>query len=315
MILILSRNEQDNETDLVCRCLMYHEVAFRRVNVDDFLLRNVFVSQEFFVIDGEKFCFQDFDLVWIRRGFTSYNSRFSDKEYDSQSNSEINLFNFQEWNLFMKFLFMQIPPERMVNQARGYFADKIDQVLLAKEIGLPAPDSFYSNNASDLRQYESREIISKPGGNLGYLRRKDKVVKSYTEIVNTETLPPNFQTAFFQEKLEAQHEIRTLYLNGELFNCGMIKAENSVQHVDIKNQKGLRCHPVNLPESFAEKIREFMQKIGFRIGFIDILKTANGYQFIEMNPYGKFLFYSHACNFNFEHRIANFLINEVSQRR
>lgn len=315
MILILSTNEQDNETDLVCKSLIYCEVDFLRVNVDDFHLGNVYVSEAFFVVGGTKYRFQDFDLVWIRRSIANFNGMFHNNAFDAKSNLRINLYNFQEWNLFLKFLFLQFPKERMVNQAAGYFADKIDQLMLAREIGLAVPESLFSNNANDLQQYESREIISKPAGNLGYLQRRGRTVKAYTELVAPETLPSHFLPAFFQEKLEATYEIRTLYLDGDFFNCGLIKARNSSHPVDVKNQDGLRCQPVSLPAPFSAKIREFMKRIGFQIGFVDILKTASGYQFIEMNPYGKFLYYSHSCNFNFEHRIANFLMHEANRKK
>ena len=315
MILIISGNEKDTETDLVCRSLMYHELDFLRLNMDDFLTRKVYVSQSFFAIEGNKYEYQDFDLVWVRRNLATYNSMFQDGAFDYRSNLAINLFNYQEWNLFAKFFFNQFPQHKMVNQARGYFADKIDQLLLAKEIGLNTADSLFSSNVEHLKLYEKRELISKPAGNIGYLSQNENIVKAYTEVVDLETLPPHFMTSFFQEKLEANYEIRTLYLNGELFNCGLIKPQNSENNIDIKNQVDLRCQPVNLPEHFAGKIREFMEKIGFRIGFIDILKTADRYEFIEMNPLGKFLYYSYACNFNFEHRIANFLIHEARQNK
>lgn len=315
MILIISGNEKDNETDLVCRSLMYQEIDFLRLNMDDFLGQDAFVGQDFFVLKGRKYAYHDFDLVWVRRNIASFNSMFRDEAFDYRSNLAMNLYNKKEWNLFAKFFFTQFPQERMVNEARGYFADKVDQLNLARKIGLPTADSLFSNNARDLQRYEQRAVISKPAGNLGYVRRNEAVVKAYTEVVDHETLPANFLNAFFQEKLEGIHEIRSLYLDGEMYNCGLIKPNNSENHIDVKRQEGLRCQPVSLPPTFAAKVKEFMQGLGFRIGFIDILKTATGYKFIEMNPYGKFLFYSNACNFNFDHRIANFLIHEARRNQ
>ena len=52
MILIVSGNEKDNETDLVCRSLMYQEIDFLRLNMDDFLGQDAFVGQDFFVLKG-----------------------------------------------------------------------------------------------------------------------------------------------------------------------------------------------------------------------------------------------------------------------
>ncbi len=311
MILIFSNNEQEDETDLVCRSLMYHEVPFRRINVDEFQQRNVYVSEDFFVIENEQYHFREFDLVWIRRSRSSFAPPFHDDAFNQESNLKLNRFIQQESKLFLKFLFAQFPKERMVNQASGYSADKIDQLLLAREIGLSIPGNLYANSSSLLQQFERREIINKPGGNLGYLQKGGKTVKAYTEVATAENLPKEFQTSFFQEKIEAVHEIRTLYLDGELFNCGLIKTHGGSHPIDIKNQEGLRCQPVKLPQAFADKIRTFMERIGFRIGFIDILRSRQGYHFIEMNPYGKFLYYSYSCNFNFEHRIANFLMHEA----
>lgn len=316
MILILSSNEKEAETDLVCRGLFFQKIDFLRLNVDDFLNKNCLVTDQYFVIEDKKYFYGDFDLIWVRRNITSLNTNFKGEDLDYRSNLSLNIFNFREWNTFIKYFFTRFPAEKMVNRASSYFLSKVEQLDVAREVGLSVPNSLFANSAQQLQSHpQGTELINKSANNLGYIQRNGKTHKAYTEVVSPDTIPNQFLVSFFQEKVEGIHEVRTLYLDGKLYNCGLIKPENADNHVDVKKQSDLRCHPIDLPPEFEEGVRAFMQRIGFRIGFLDLIKTDKGYRFIEMNPYGKYLYYSHACNFNFEHRITNFLIHEAAQQR
>jgi len=54
-----------------------------------------------------------------------------------------------------------------------------------------------------------------------------------------------------------------------------------------------------------------MKSVGFKVGTLDVIKSKDDYHFIEMNPIGKFSFYSDVGSFGMERKIAELLMEEI----
>lgn len=193
----------------------------------------------------------------------------------------------------------------MVNKLDGYFMSKISQLELAHNFELNPPKSFFTN---DLTLLDRKSVyIHKPASNLGYVKGEGGVFAAYTELLATDLKLQKLFPSFIQEKLDALYEIRITYCNNLIYACGMIKSGDE-SNIDVKEQDSVRYSPVIIPEEYQRKIKAFMKAIGFKIGSLDIIKSKKNYHFLEMNPIGKFAFYSDVGVFGIEEKIADLLI-------
>ena len=308
MILIISNNELDNETDLVCRWLIRKEANFLRLNMDDFLRHSCLVGMKDFVYNGKRYSYTDFSKIWVRRKLNRLPITFKDENFDTISNVDVNNFQQGEWEKFMHFFLSRFPHDRMINKAEGYFLSKIEQLDLAEKYELNPPASYFGNSL-DLFGTE-KSLIHKPAGNLGYLQGKDGVYAAFTEVIHPSLKIERLLPSFFQDMVNALYEIRVLFCNDQIFACGMIKSDEE-ENVDVKKQDSVRHSPVLIPIEYQNKIKAFMKSVGFKVGTLDVIKSKDDYHFIEMNPIGKFSFYSDVGSFGMERKIAELLMEEI----
>lgn len=304
MILILSNNEVDLETDYIIKWLKFYKAPYLRLNFDDFINLPFEIGHNFFFSQEKQYLFSDFKTVWVRR-ITTNTSFDYDNDFDVKSNEIVSYHLKEELESIFKLFLRRFPKKIMVNAYKAYFIDKIEQTEIANSVGLLTADFTISNHCN----FDLKNKICKPINNIGYLLYKDSIHSSYTLDMESDdtNFPTNFFPSFFQDKINVKNEIRVMYVNGEFFSTALFY-DDEKNIPDLKLRK-IRTSKYNLPNNIKTKLKAFFDEINFAIGTVDLIKsTTNKYYFLELNPTGKFLYYSDQCNFNLDQKIAKFLI-------
>lgn len=304
MILLFSNDENDQETNEVINWLIHYQQKFLRINSEELLNRYFSYTDTHFTIDEERYTFSDFKCIWIRRwdfNFTLYENELN---LDQFSFNRLGTFYYQEWEAITKDFWSKFPKKAFINNPGNYFLTKLEQQSIAKSLQITTPTNKVINS---IHKHLLSNSITKPVANIPYLFRGEETLSTYTtkiEDINKEDNEIVFPS-LLQECIYSDYEIRLAYVNGDFFPTALLKYEK--KHIDIKCNGDLRTAQVKLSLEIKDKLNVFMKSIDFKIGFIDLLKKGNEYVFLELNPIGKFLYYSACQNYYLESHIAQFL--------
>mgnify|MGYP003625939049 CR=1 FL=1 len=236
----------------------------------------------------------DFDVVWLRRPkgpVLPENLHVGDIE------------NVKHENLsFYKSLWPVIAPNaRWVNHYYSAMAanSNIWQLKVAIEVGLEIPQTIFSNNPVDIKQFIARfhdqEVIYKTL--YPHVWFEDKNLRlCYSKPISLDDLPSDVilqsMPGIFQTKIHKSYEIRVTYLGGKII------AVKLLSQIHAKGLDDWRSIPTNelsialvqLPTKIEEKCRLLMTKLGLVFGCLDFIVSPKGeYYFLEVNEQGQFL--------------------------
>lgn len=306
MILIISTHENDIETDLICKNLIMEGRRFFKLTPELITHSKFRCSDEWFQINNRKLYFNQFSCVLIRRWNFRWPEHHYTEELSDASNTDLNIFLDEEWKCFSKHFFRCFNPESMITSPELLFMDKLEQLTLAKSCGLMTPPFIFENHQDPDREHQ--HFITKPITNLGYLfdRNHQTAYSSYTQSCSALKDYDSFGLSMIQKKIESQVELRVHYIHGETYTCGMYK-EKSEADCDIKTSK-FRCFRYQLPDEIESKIHLFMQNCRSKFGIIDMILQERNHVFIEINPIGKFAFYSSKCNLHIDQHLSKLII-------
>lgn len=313
MILILSFDEYEQCTDPVIDWLLYYKVDFIKLTQQDLYSNSKFKID----IINNTFLFNNIDLV--KEVNCIYYRRFED-------NLNLNLRNSYPTNQAMfelkyelkdliKYIYFIFRDKVWFPAPENISIDKLTALSIAKECGLSIPSSIVTNNSDDTANFIStNSSIVKPIRFSGYYTTGDITYNVYTNSIFIEDLRRWHCTQFFptliQEKIEKAFEIRTFYLDGDIYASAILVQDE--KYDDIKrnfNTEYIKWIPYKFPEEIEYCIRLFMSKVSLNTGSIDMMKTKEGkFVFIEVNPVGQFMAPSDRCNYYIEQKIAKWLI-------
>ena len=138
---------------------------------------------------------------------------------------------------------------------------------------------------------------------------------SYTRELDEELIKSQdeyFFPSLIQEKIDKEFEIRSFYLEGNIYSMAIFSQNDTQTQTDFRHynsQRPNRTIPYILPEIIQKKIALLMNKLNLICGSLDLIKSKDGnYVFLEVNPNGQFGMISKPCNYQLEKKIANFLI-------
>lgn len=197
--------------------------------------------------------------------------------------------------------------------------NKIQVLLMAKQLGLNIPPSIISNTKENILNFidEYEKVVTKPAGNSTFFRGEGFTIGLYVNIFEKKHLEFYDDTifpAFIQKGIEKEYELRIFYLAGRMYSCAIFSQsdkQTSIDYRDYNNQKPNRFVPYNLPKKIEKKLHLLMKSLSLNTGSIDMIKDKDGtYIFLEINPVGYFDMISHPCNYYLEEEVAKFLINE-----
>ncbi|WP_343748361.1 hypothetical protein [Fluviicola sp.] len=130
-----------------------------------------------------------------------------------------------------------------------------------------------------------------------------------------DVLPDYFDLSIFQEKLEKQFEIRTIYLDGKTFSQAIFSQSREEALLDYRQgyDSGMRTCNYTLPEFVDKQVRKLMHTLDLNFGSLDIVVTTDRrYVFLEVNPNGQYGAVSVSANANVDYEVARFLMNQTA---
>lgn len=175
---------------------------------------------------------------------------------------------------------------------------KILQHRTAIEVGLDTPDTLYSNDPAEVRDF-----LRGHGGRAVYkvfrpYSWRDDVTAwaPYTSLVTEEQLVANdllqATPGIFQEVVQKEYELRATVIGSRPF-CAKLLSQDTVRgKLDWrKAYSELKMEPYVLPHTIAAACKLLMARLGIVFGCFDFIVTPDGrYVFLEVNEMGQFLF-------------------------
>ncbi|MET3538036.1 grasp-with-spasm system ATP-grasp peptide maturase [Chryseobacterium limigenitum] len=320
-MIVIYTEDNDITTNLVMDWLsVLYGGEIKRIDTDYFKKP----KQEDFFLDISKSI--NVKSIWYRRPNrraipirTIQASLFSEKIDNQDLLSRLmNSANKEVDNINLYDLTSKYESENILGNALKYEVNKFEVLRIANSVGIDIPKSIFTNSKARLIDFYnecSGDIISKLHDMLLCdIKDIHSTYATYTEKIELSfinDLPEHFFIGHFQEKLEKVYEIRSFYLDGEIFSMAMFSQKNERTSVDFRrydrNSMNRRV-PYKLPSVLEDRIRLLMQKLDLNCGSLDIVKTKNNYVFLEVNPVGQFGFVTGACNYNLHKKIAEYLI-------
>lgn len=318
MILILTFKEYEQGTDPVVDWLLYYEVPFVKIFIEDLLTKDVRyrvdILQERIFVDGKDIT-DVISVVFFRRFRKTIN--FNHPINLGQINEKINRETNNELTQLTEYLAYILRNKKWFPEFEKLNVNKLKVLSLAKSVGLNIPASIISNSKKEVEEFcnQYSQLIYKPISQVSYYTFGKYTYSAYTkllEVNDLEELPHFFFPSLFQSKIESDYEIRCFYLDGDFYASAILVLQEE-KEVDIKlsyKTGNIKWMCYNLPSEIKQKLRELMDLLKLNTGSIDLIKTANNeYYFIEVNPVGQYFAPSVRCNYYVEKHIANWLIN------
>lgn len=320
-MVVIYTEDKDITTNLVMDWLSFlYKGEIKRINTDFFQIPT---QSEFFLDISESI---NVKAIWYRRpGRRPFPIRnipedLVNEKIDNNKLKSLLLHsaNKEIQNINAHDLANKYNAENILGGSLRYEVNKFDVLRIAKNTGIDIPKSILTNSKSKLIDFYNDcngEIISKMHNMLLCdINETYSTYATYTEKIEMSfinNLPEYFFIAHFQEKLEKKYEIRSFYLDGEIFSMAMFSQKNEQTSVDFRryNRDSMnRRVTYKLPSAIEDNIRLLMQKLNLNCGSLDIVKTKDRYVFLEVNPVGQFGFLTGACNYHLHKKIAEYLI-------
>jgi glutathione synthase/RimK-type ligase-like ATP-grasp enzyme len=258
-----------------------------------------------FTVEGRVIDFADVRSAWLWRGW----QRFPDEEPLRDLATKTNEWSFyrSEWLTYHKGFTLSLahsgvfcvnPPP--LNLA---FEEKCCQLMLAARSGLRIPPTLYSARLAPVREFHEAhggKVIYKPFTSFAHLLETEpeqplRGVKLYTSRIKEEQLVegPGFipTPGIFQPYVEKKLELRIVVVGRRLFACAIHSQQSERSREDWRRYdlENTPYVPYDLPPDIAEKILNFMGRLGLVFGSIDMIVTPEDeYIFLEVNPNGQF---------------------------
>lgn len=316
MILVISTRAYEQGTDPVVGELVRNNAPFIKMTYEDLYDgHNLYldVLGKVAIYDGIDL-YKKISCVYLRRFEGYWKFQCSQGSVFEQAELEINM----ELNTLIEHLYYILSDKNWLPSPFAITLNKLDALLYAKNAGLKTPETFIVNNRKDLIRImeNEEEFIVKPIHFSGYYAVGSIVYYNLTRRVclkDLDALKDRFAPTLLQKKIDKNFEIRTYYLDGQLFASAVLVDEGHRKHDDIKSlfkTDVIHWIPYTFPENIQDKIRNFMNACHLNTGSLDIAKGNDGeFYFMEVNPAGQFMAPSKRNGYNLEKKIANWLIN------
>jgi hypothetical protein len=182
------------------------------------------------------------------------------------------------------------------------------QLSLAAELGFPLPRTLITNDP-----VEARRFIDDVGPDRTVYKTFLATEEHWreTRILRRDELPlldhVRLAPVIFQEFVEATADIRLTVIGDDAFAVEVTKAAGAYAidyRIDID---GATFRPTTLPDEVVRPVHELLDRMGIRYGAVDLLRTNDGYVFLEVNPAGEFLFVEEKTGLRLAAAMASYL--------
>jgi ATP-GRASP peptide maturase of grasp-with-spasm system len=308
----------DNTTVLVCQWLIYYDVPFVRIDLEEqYFVSLVQIENELNEIvltsqSSKKIIkLSEIKSVWYRRGELNLYSPDLDFINDPKLKSEIKHYLFREKSTIEHLFYYLMANKPHIGTFHVRSVNKLRVLIEASNLGIKIPKTIIAQNKKELIGRINEPMITKAIYE-GFKPESIGKFISYTEMVGFEDIPDKFSPSLFQEKIEKEADIRIFYLFGTFFSMAIRSQASEQTKTDFRKylkEVGNRCFPFKLPNELELKLDTLMKKIELNTGSIDMIMTEEGdFVFLEVNPVGQFGMTSLPCNYYLEKEVASKLV-------
>jgi MvdC family ATP-grasp ribosomal peptide maturase len=249
--------------------------------------------------------------VWMRRIWEPQMSPDLSPQYESACITQSFTFLNNFWDSLKH-------PRWVDNLARITTAEnKLLQLRLASELGLTIPKTLVTNNPEEVKQFFNQgagKIVTKLLTPLSF-GMKGSSLSFYTTEVKEEDLADaetlRYCPMIFQQQIPKSRELRVVFVNGKFFVGALDASLYSDYSQDWRCTSTGEWLPETLPDEVANRLHQFMFKLGLFFGVFDLIQTPlGGYVFLELNPTGEWGMLEKDLGYPISMTIANTLLNK-----
>ncbi len=306
MVLILSINFDYSTKDVVDWLISLNQ-PFLIIQPNDKIDFRIENDKYFISFNNNSINLEEIESVWYRRGYINL-SIYKNSEKLSQIIKN-------EFTFLRDLLYYLLKQKTHINKRSDNDINKLTTLLIAKEMGLSTPKSYYNSSKKNFTENLITKTIS---GSSSYID-DDKTYLALTKKVTFEDLKKIPKYTYLQEQIDKKYELRIFYLHRKFWSMAIFSQRDNQTEVDFRNynyEKPNRNVPFKLPSEIESKLIKMMDKLDINSGSIDMIVSKNDhYVFLEVNPIGQFGMTSFPCNYNLEYEIANFLRYEERKER
>jgi hypothetical protein len=206
-------------------------------------------------------------------------------------------------------------------------ADKTEQLVIARSVGLSVPETLVTNDPQAVREFFERSegrVIFKPLVGLVTGRPPDFSVQLKAAFEDQFAFPPEYGPdpadkdrrvvftqlltrdkldeldslaacpAIFQQYVDKEVELRITIVGKQVFAAAIYSQEHPETSVDFRRwallppEKDIKHTAFELPPTIRAQLLALMERLGLVFGCVDMILTPAGeYVFLEINPSGQ----------------------------
>ena len=307
MILIISK-KADLSTDYVIDWLLFYNVNFVRINIEDNL--EIIFENNSIIFKSIDYCFElnEIKAFWYRRGKLNI-------KYQKNNIMELDAFLHQEILKIEEYIFYRLEQLPNIN---SFLKSDVNRLIVsekAKNIGLNVPEEFLQSNLN-FKEKNHKKYITKSIVGSAMFKKENTFFVAYSNIIDCNKINcDSFFPSLIQEYIEKELELRVFFIDNEFYTMAIFSQFDEMTKVDFRNynrKKPNRNVPFKLPKEIELKLARLMNELEINCGSIDMILSQNKeYYFLEINPVGQFGMVSTPCNYNLHKIIAEKLIEKT----
>jgi hypothetical protein len=189
------------------------------------------------------------------------------------------------------------------------------QLTVAAAVGLAIPKTLITNDPVEARAFidalgPERTIFKTFLATEDHWRETRLLRRDELALLDQVRLAP----VIFQEYIPADADVRLTVIGDDAFAVEVTKSP-SAYPVDYRvDLDGATFAPVRLPDEVLRSVHALLDRLGLRYGAVDLLRTDDGYIFLEVNPAGEFLFVEDRSGVPLAAAMASYLARIDRQR-
>jgi hypothetical protein len=234
------------------------------------------------------------EVVWLRRANPPAVSLDEYEIEDRQSIlSDIHVF----WDWALGAL---APQARWINRYRDHVnaSNKIRQYMTARQLGIPIPDTLFSNDAASLEDFAGAGTLCKPIARVAPKSAKD--VKAARFVTRGELgidSPLSKEPLFLQRCVDKRAELRVHVFGTFVSTVMMTPDVRAPARVDWNFERDeLRFEATVLPTDLSSRLIQLARCLGVEFCTVDLALDRDGsFVFLELNQMGQFLWIEDRC--------------------
>lgn len=321
--IIIFSEETDHTTTTVLKGLFAFDKSVSRINIDDPLLNIKSIETYQVVLQtsfGEVEIFVN-DIIWFRRISLKHTFFFDNNEEEFELAFKKFRAN-ESVSIYHSMIHWLVQNCNCIGNPYNFNLNKIEQLIVAKKMGLRSPDWLITDSKSCLKKFikKHKAIVKKDFSQFNYIKDGSgyKNLTRLLSYLNLDEFDSEFNPTFFQEYIRKKYEIRVFQWMNKFYPMAIFSQNDETTKIDFRNynvKSPNRCVPIKLPSGYQDLLINFSKKVKVDHGSYDILvDNDDRLHFLELNPIGQFEMISGPCNYYIERDIAQYL-NDLTKTK